>query len=115
MGMMVPPAPPARRPEWVRDEGLTADWWAFHLEHPAVAHAILDLALPLARAGHRRLSIAMFWETIRYRSMIGARPGEEPWRLNNVYRPYYARWLMETELELRGIFATRESEAERSG
>jgi hypothetical protein len=92
---------------WVTNR-LGVEWWAFHQAHPEVADALASLARPLIYQGHRHLGIAMLWETLRYRTMIGARPDEAPFgRLNNSYRSFYARLLMETHRDLGGIFETR--------
>lgn len=103
--------PAVEPPAWACD-GLPARFWEFHTAHPEVADALARLARQLARRGHRRISVAMCWETLRYRTMLGAVPGEEPWRLNNSYRAYYSRWLMELCPDLVGVFEIRESQAE---
>lgn len=87
-------------------------WWEFHVEHQAVESALAGLARKLLAQGHRRISIAMLWETLRYRTMLDAGPDESGWRLNNNHRAYYARWLMEQYDDLRGVFSTRELHAD---
>lgn len=95
-------------PEWAR-EGLGADWWAFHRAHPEVAGGLVRLARPLLRRGYTHLGLKMLWETLRYRTMLGAQvPDESPWRLNNNWTSFYARHLMETYPDLAGVFELRE-------
>jgi hypothetical protein len=36
----------------------------------------------------------------------------DDWRLNNNYRPYYARLLMQQEPQLQGFFALRTAKAD---
>lgn len=108
--------PRDRPPVWVTDQpegSLPQRWWTFHAEHPEVAASLARLARRLLRRGYQHLGIGMLWETTRYRTMLGAGPGEDIYRLNNNHRAYYARWLMERHSDLAGVFETRSSEAER--
>ncbi len=98
-------------PDWAR-EGLPAAWWTFHIAHPEVGRSLLGLARPLLRQGYTHLGIKMLWETLRYQTMLGARPDEDVYRLNNNHHAYYARWLMETYPDLAGVFEIRSSKAE---
>lgn len=97
-------------PAWAQ-HGLGARWWDFHVEHPEVADALVQLARPLVKQGHSKLGIAMLWETLRYTSLLGTRDDEPGPRLNNNHRAYYARWLDETCAELHGFFEVRELRA----
>lgn len=106
------PEPPMfpHAPAWVDQSSpttITARFWNFHCKHPDVLHALARLTRELTDRGHRHLGIAMLWETLRYKTMLGAAPGEEPFKLNNDYRAYYARLLMERLPELDGIFTVR--------
>lgn len=105
-------APRTRKPSWAMRKGTPSAWWRFHVDHPAVADRLVALARPLVAAGHRRLSIAMLWETLRYEYLRGSRPDEPGPRFNNNHRAMYARFLMEVHADLAGVFETRESQAE---
>lgn len=107
-----PTTTPASPPVWA-EEGLPAEWWRFHADHPEVGQALERLARRLLRRGHTRLAVAMLWETLRYETLLGSRPDEPGPRLNNNHRAYYARWLMEQNLDLAGVFELRTSEAEK--
>lgn len=96
------------RPTWARGSGIDDAWWGFHERHPEVYEALAHMAHELLRQGHRHLGIAMLWEALRYTTMLGAAPGESPFRLNNVHRSRYARLLMERDERLTGVFETRE-------
>lgn len=113
-----PPTPPPQlfdshddQPAWAM-EGLPARWWMFHVEHRGVAQRLANMTDALMLQGHKRLSIKMLWETLRFEYLVGSRPDEPGPRFNNNYTAYYARWLMETYPGFRGVFSTRGSEAE---
>lgn len=99
---------PLAPPLWVTSK-LGLAWWMFHVEHPEIADALASLARPLIQQGHRHLGIAMLWETLRYRTMLGNHPSDADTygRLNNSYRSFYARWLMQEHPDLTGTFETR--------
>lgn len=99
------------QPVWAT-EGTPLRWWTFHVKHREVGSQLLDMTDALMRNGHRRLSIKMLWESLRFKYLVGSRPDEPGPRFNNNYTAYYARWLMETYPGLRGVFSTRGSEAE---
>ena len=79
----------------------------FVREHPEVVTEMRRMCLDLVAQGHTRLSMKMIFEVARFRTMLGARPGEEPYRLNNVYTSRMARLLAESTPELAGVFETR--------
>lgn len=78
----------------------------FHAKHPEVYLALVDVTRDLKNRGHRRLGIGMVYEVVRWQSMVGHIAG--PFKLNNSYRSYYSRRIMEREPDLGGIFNTRE-------
>jgi len=57
----------------------------------------------------RQVGIAVLWETLRWRSAMEAEGGE--YKLDNRYRSYMAREVMEREADLAGIFETRQLRA----
>lgn len=87
---------------------ITDDFWKFHHAHPEVYETLVRRARDLSERGYRRLGIGMLWEVMRYTSMIGARPGEEAYRLNNNYRSRYVRIIIDQEPDLRSLFEIRE-------
>lgn len=90
-----------------RQASIRARWLRFHHEHPEVYEQLRTMALELVALGHERLGIRMLWEVARWRTMVGARNGQEPYRLNDHYPAHYARLLMDREPELEGVFETR--------
>jgi hypothetical protein len=86
---------------------LEARFQTFHAEHPEVYDKLRDLALDLVHRGWTHLGIGMLWETLRYHSMLGARPGEDSYRLNDHHRSRYVRLLVDQEPELAEVFELR--------
>lgn len=93
-------------PVWA-DDRLGRLWWTFHVEHPEVGARLASDARALVARGYAHLGIGMLWEVLRYRTMLGAGPDEDAYRLNDHHRALYARWLMETDPVLAGIFELR--------
>lgn len=97
---------PAATP--AQEARLEAAFRSFHSAHPEVYDQLCKLARRLVRRGYTHLGIGMLWETMRYRTMLGAGPDEDIYRLNNNHRSRYARLIMEQEADLVGIFELRE-------
>ena len=81
----------------------------FHLDHPGVYQALVQMARTLKDKGHSKIGIGMLWEVLRWRWMMSAPKGD--YKMNNDYRAFYARMIMEKEPDLKGFFNTRESNA----
>jgi len=81
---------------------------AFHDANPRVYEELRRLALLLRRRGHNRIGIAMLFEQMRWQ-WYERTTDVTGFKLNNDYRAYYARLLMDQEPELSGIFTTRET------
>lgn len=101
------------KPDWVTDnDRLATDWWTFHLRHISVGRRLHSMTLELIDAGHGHLSIGMLWEVLRHETMLGdhirAFPNlPQEFRLNNNHRALYARWLMDLDPRLAGVFELR--------
>lgn len=77
----------------------------FHRENPHVYESLLRLARKWReRRPNSRCGIGMLYEVARWDLALSTEG--EPLRLNNNYRAYYARLLME-EPGLAGLFETR--------
>lgn len=82
----------------------------FHLANP---HIYDDLVMPTRRAAHRgrkRVGIAQLYEVLRWQYVLEA-DNDGDFKLNNNYRSFYSRKIMECECDLRGVFETRELRA----
>ena len=97
-----------RRIVTINAHGLTLDQQleAFHAENPHVYEMLRHLALDAARHG-RRLGIAMLFEVLRWQYAMNTTDQASEFKLNNNYRAFYARLLMEKEPELQDYFETR--------
>lgn len=94
--------------ELLDDPTIEARFQAFHRAHPEVYAELVRMAFELREAGWERFGLATLWETLRYRSMAGARPGEpEPYKLNNDFRSRYSRLIADTVPELAEAFEMR--------
>ena len=76
----------------------------FDESNPQVFGALRDLALDAKRRSHP-CGIATLFEVLRWQHAIDT-CGDE-FKLNNSYRAYYARVLMEREPEIDGFFEVR--------
>ncbi len=77
----------------------------FHRENPHVYERLRYMSLELVANGHSRIGMGMLFEVLRWSAMT-TRDGD--FKLNNNYRAFYSRMLMENEPELRDVFELRE-------
>src|SRR4030042_4759399 len=73
----------------------------FHLENPHVLQWLINEALSRKRDGYTRYSLYLLWDQYRW---SGVKTTGKPYKLNNRYRPFYARLIMQTEPRLKGFF-----------
>lgn len=97
-----------RRIVTINAHGLTLDqqFAEFHEQNPHVYEMLRRLALDAARHG-RKLGIAMLFEVLRWQYAMNTNDQASEFKLNNNYRAFYARLLMEREPELADYFETR--------
>lgn len=97
-----------RRIVTINARGLTLDqqFEQFHQANPHVYAALRRLALDAARRG-RKLGIAMIFEVLRWQYAMHTTDAASEFKLNNNYRAFYARLLMDSEPELANYFETR--------
>lgn len=90
------------------DFGVTIEEKAlsFHRSHPEVYSELVRLCREAKARGRRKLGIGLLWERMRWTFYI--EQDEDDFKLNNNFRSRYARWIMEREPDLDGIFDTRE-------
>ena len=82
----------------------------FHQENPHVYDRLVAMCRRLTAKGHKKIGIAMLFEVMRWDHMLAT--SDEPYKLNNNYKAYYARMIMASEADLAGVFNTRNSEAD---
>lgn len=87
------------------EDSLEERFMAFHVENPHVYDELRRLALDLKRKGVTRYGIAGLFEVLRYDSALAT--GGDAFKLNNSFRSFYARLLMDNEPRLRDFFELR--------
>ena len=97
-----------RRIVTINAHGLPLDeqFKAFHAANPHVYEHLRTLALN-ARRKDITVGIAMLFEVLRWQYLMATSDASSEFKLNNNYRAFYARLLMEQEPELAGYFETR--------
>ena len=95
---------------WPGEHRLAESFRRFHHDNPEVYETLLMLARRWAkRRPGQDCGIGMLYEVARW--TLSLRTEGEPLKLNNNYRAFYARLLMENESDLNGIFHTRRQRA----
>ena len=92
----------------INAHGLPLDeqFKAFHQANPHVYEHLRTLAINARRKGIT-VGIAMLFEVLRWQYLIATSDANSEFKLNNNYRAFYARLLMEQEPELANYFETR--------
>lgn len=80
-------------------------------ENPKLYAVLRRFALEARRAGRERLGIAMLYERVRWYTTVETK--DDSFKLNNNWRAWYARKLMNEEPELAGMFETRKAKADK--
>ena len=79
---------------------------AFHAANPHVYRRLHTLALQMRLKGHKKIGIAMLFEQMRW-EWYQQTTDVSGYKLNNNYKAYYARLLMESDANLVGFFEVR--------
>ena len=79
---------------------------AFHEQNPQVYRLIVRIARQAKALGARRFGIAACFERLRW---VYLETHGDIYKLNNTYRAFYARLVMDREPDLADLFETRES------
>jgi hypothetical protein len=92
------------------DDGISPYWAAraaeFHLANPHVYQLLVKWARRAKRHGAKRVGIEMIWNLMRWQAEVVTRhPGD--FKLNQNYKAWYARLIMQREPDLVDIFETR--------
>lgn len=89
---------------------LQVKFEAFHYANPHVYTELVMLARRAKRTGASKVGIGQLFEVLRWRHMLSTQ-GDE-FLLNNSYRAFYSRMIMDREPDLGGFFETRRSIAD---
>lgn len=84
---------------------------AFDESNPAVYAGLVRLARGLVEKGHKHISIAMCYETLRWQTMMET-TGEGGFKLNDNFKSRYVRLIEKNEPDLVGVFEKRRMKAE---
>lgn len=84
---------------------------AFHAEHPEFYAAIERFSLQVIESGRARYGIAAVLERVRWHMNIERRQGDDV-KINNDYKPYYARMFAAKHPEHADFFSTRRRTSE---
>ena len=82
----------------------------YNAENPEIYKLFSMYALQLIAIGTMNLSAYLIYERMRWESLVG---GNDGYKLNNNYRPYYARLFMQDNPEYEGYFELRRTESEK--
>ena len=81
----------------------------YHERHPEVYQHLVLFARRVKARGHERYSISALFERVRWH--LDIEKGDEPFKIDNIYRSRYARLIMEREPDLKDFFELRELRA----
>jgi hypothetical protein len=94
------------------DEPARYRFEAFHQANPWIMDKLVDMARRLTARGIQHYGIAALWEVLRYDWMIRTEDPTSTLKLNDHYKPFYAREIMRRYQDLDGFFTTRRSQAD---
>lgn len=95
---------------------ISAHWQSraleFHVANPHVYEALVRYARQARNAGVDRVGIELLWNRMRWDWMLETETEHDhDYKLNQNYKAWYARRIMELEPDLGGIFETRSRRA----
>jgi hypothetical protein len=90
---------------------LESGFWGVHALYPAIYERVDLLCVRLISEGRKRYAVDAFFNQLRWHASASMDP-PEPWKMNDHYRPYYARfWLQNNEAHW-GFFELRRVKGE---
>lgn len=96
------------------DNSLPARFDRFDAANPQVYEALVSLARSIrSKRPDSIIGIGMLYEVLRWNCYMET-DSDEPYRLTNDFRAFYARKIMREEHDLNGIFQTKKSIADDS-
>ena len=84
----------------------------FNAEHPEVMVLFSKFTFQRIAMGFKNYSVNGIFERIRWETAEAGGDGQEKFKLNNNYRPFYARAWMKMNPEHDGFFRTRKQISE---
>ena len=89
---------------------LVTEWKHFHVKNPEVYELFKRFAFEAINKGHLRLSSEMIINRIRWETSVVT--SDKDYKINNDYKPFYARLFMEENQTYGNFFNTRGSHAD---
>ena len=82
------------------------EFWDFHGANPEVWEEFERFCLSMIDAGQRNFGAPIIWERVRWEGRVRTK-AEDPYRLPNIHRPFYARLFQAQHPDLADNIATR--------
>lgn len=82
------------------------EFWKFHGDNPKVWEQFERFCLEMIEAGQIGFGAPFIWERVRWEGRVRTR-AEDPYRLPNIHRPFYARLFQARHPDLADKIATR--------
>ena len=79
-------------------------WWEYHQRNPQVYTAFKRFTFQAIGSKRQRFSSMAVIQRMRWESMVS---GDDDFKINNNYAPYYARLFMKDFPQYEGFFETR--------
>ena len=92
------------------DRLTVRDFRAYHKANPQVWKLFKKFTMQVIGRGYRHFGSGAIIERIRW--FVNVETKNDPWKINNNYRSFYARKFMEMYPEYDGFFRRRESVAD---
>jgi hypothetical protein len=86
---------------------IQAEFERFHEQNPKVYEKLVEYAFAAKANGHKRTSIKLLFERLRWYHHVEVQ-SSAPWKFNNNWTASYARLIMQQEPALKDFFVTRE-------
>ena len=98
---------PIIAPDYEKDWSKARRFEEFHIQNWHVYATIKRIAREAKKAGFSKWSIAGVFEVLRWET--GLQTHGSAWKINNSFKPFYARMVMERCPDLEGFFDLRET------
>ena len=88
------------------------DLWIASSKGQAVYKEVCGLARQLRNQGYLKYGISAIWEYIRFSRVLATVSEDEGFKLNNTYRSFLSRYIMDREEDLMDFFTTKKQRDE---
>lgn len=85
---------------------------AYHKANPHVAVKLTEMAYTASKAGARNIGIAMLFEVLRWKTNIETIRTDGEFKISDPLAAPYARYIMQQNPLLRGVFKLKRSEVD---